>query len=287
MTKSTLEHQMLPGYILAIVMAMLVAGCDQTANMDKFVPHEEDVLARGYIDSIRKHNLDPVEKALDASLKRPNTHAMFEQMSALMPDAEPISVKVVGAHINTTVGTGASTTTNLTYEFQYADRWLLANVALRKVGDVSTIVGIHVNPLSDSLENLNRFTLSGKGAQQYLILGAAIVASLFTLFALVLCATTKLKGRKWPWILFIIFGLGKFSVNWTTGQFDFMPIAIQFFSAGAFAGLYGPWVVSVSIPFGAALFLLRRTSIMQRAAAPDKAPSAAPAQVAAAEKEEG
>jgi len=63
------------------------------------------------------------------------------------------------------------------------------------------------------------------------------------------------------WGLFILFGIGKVAVNWTTGQWEASPLALQLFSASAGASLNGPWVFAVSLPLGAIVFLLRRQSI--------------------------
>jgi hypothetical protein len=64
--------------------------------------------------------------------------------------------------------------------------------------------------------------------------------------------------KKWLWLIFIVVGIGKLFVNWTTGQVFFTPLAIQLPPAGANAQLYGPWLVYVSIPLGAIIFLIMR-----------------------------
>jgi hypothetical protein len=79
-----------------------------------------------------------------------------------------------------------------------------------------------------------------------------------TIYALVTCVRTTVTPTKWLWILLILPGVGKVSVNWTTGDWQVMPLAIQLLSASALSSRYGPWVVAVSFPLGAILFLLRR-----------------------------
>jgi hypothetical protein len=124
-----------------------------------------------------------------------------------------------------------------------------------------TIVGLGVHPLSASLEVQNRFTLANKSALQYGALAAAIGVTIFTLFALVVCIRTKLARRKWLWILLILIGFGKIMVNWTTGQWGLSILAVQLFSASATAEYFGPWIISVSLPIGAAIFLSRRREL--------------------------
>jgi hypothetical protein len=91
--------------------------------------------------------------------------------------------------------------------------------------------------------------------------------AIFTLVVLVVCIRTKMKRRKWLWILFILFGFGKLSVNWATGQWGVMVLAAQLFSASGTAAYLGPWIVSVSLPVGAVLFLIKRRRLEARPAA--------------------
>ena len=107
-------------------------------------------------------------------------------------------------------------------------------------------MGFHVTPIADSLENLYRFTLVGKGATQYAILSLAVLAPLFSLYVFVLCIKTKMEKKKWLWLIFIVLGFGKLVVNWTTGEIYLTPLAIQL-PAAANAQFYGPWMVYVSI----------------------------------------
>ena len=179
-------------------------------------------------------------------------------MAALIPAGEPLSVTLVGdQHFSTP----SFQTVNLTYEFRYPGKWLLENVAIKTKDGESTLVGLNVVPIARSLEEQHEFALTGKSPLQYACLGLAVLMPLFTLFTLVVCARTPLKGRKWPWIVFILFGVGAFSVNWATGQFDFSPIRITLLSAGVVAAPLGPWVVSFSLPIGALTFLARRKAL--------------------------
>jgi hypothetical protein len=151
-----------------------------------------------------------------------------------------------------------SSTVNLTFEYGFSGKWIVSNVAVKREGGKTTIVGFNVIPQPMSLEEQNKFTLSDKTPIQYLVLALAVTYPLLTLGALVVCIRTKLKGRKWPWVVFVILGIGKFAVNWTTGQWAFTPISVVLFSASAVAPLYGQWTLAVSLPLGAITFLLLR-----------------------------
>lgn len=241
---------------LACLLALVfLCGCNQEALLQKFSTPENQATATGYIDRLRAHDFEAIESAADESIKNPALRGTLEKMADLIPAQEPASVKLVGAQ--TAKGSG-TTTVRTTFEYGFGDQWFLANVAVKEKDGVKTIVGFNVVPEPQSLEAQHRFTLSGKSAAQYLVLGAAITAALLTLYSLVACARTPLLEKKGLWVLFIVFGLGKVAINWTTGQWSVTPIAVQLFSAGGFAPLYGPLTFSVSLPIGAVLFLLYR-----------------------------
>lgn len=132
-------------------------------------------------------------------------------------------------------------------------------MSIKRVGDYSTITSFRVTPIPDSLEYTNRFSLVGKSSLQYVILGLAVAAPIFTFYVLAVCLRTKNQTRKWLWAIFILVGVGKLGVNWTTGALTFTPLAVNIPCGGATTmGLYGPWVVTVNLPLGAILFLRKR-----------------------------
>lgn len=93
------------------------------------------------------------------------------------------------------------------------------------------------------------------------MLALAICFPLLTLVSLVMCVRTKFKGRKWPWVLFILFGFGKLTIDWTTGAWSFQPISVQLFSAGMYSPGFGPWMLEIAFPLGALCFLARRDQL--------------------------
>ena len=135
------------------------------------------------------------------------------------------------------------------------------DVLIKRTGGASTILAFRATTIADSLEHLNRFSLVGKSALQYGVLGLALVAPIFSFYVLVLCLRTKNLNRRWLWAIFILVGVGKLGVNWTTGALTFTPLAVQVPCGGATTtiGAYGPWVVTVNLPLGAILFLRKRS----------------------------
>ena len=252
--------------LISIVIIMLLAGCDQASMMKKMTPPEAESAAKGYIDLLRQNRFEEIEKDLDSSIKTTDIRNTLIKMAQMIPAQKPESIKVVGSHVNVFHGPKEpeTTTTNITLEYQFQDKWLLTNVATQKKDGVSTVVGFNVNPIPDSLENINKFRLVGKSPLQYSVLVLAIIIPLFTMCALVQCIRTKIEKKKWLWVLFILFGLAKFSVDWTTGQWGLNPLSFQLLGAGAFAPAYCSWVISISLPLGAVIFMLKRKGLSKQ-----------------------
>jgi hypothetical protein len=244
---------------LSILFLAGLAGCNQANLMATITPPEDEAIARAYTDDLRQNRLDRIEHDLDPGLKDSNTHGTLASMAAMFPAQEPLSAKVVGFR----GFFGNIKRTEITLEYEFPQKWLLVEVAMQKSGEVTTITGFHITPIADSLENLNRFTLVGKGTTQYAVLLFAVLTPLFTLCVFVLCIKTRMGKKKWLWLIFILLGIGKVIVNWTTGQAFFTPLAIQVPAAGANAQPYGPWLVYVSIPLGAILFLSMRKRLVE------------------------
>lgn len=61
-------------------------------------------------------------------------------------------------------------------------------------------------PIPQSLETLNAFTFKNKGMLHIVFLILSIITPIFILTVLVICVRTKIKKRKWLWIIFILLG---------------------------------------------------------------------------------
>jgi hypothetical protein len=242
-------------YLVGISCCMFLFGCDEAALMKRWIPPESESTARHYIELLRDGQYDQIEGDLDPSIVDSNTRDTLTQMFAAFPVEIPESVKVVGVH---TSRNPEYSTTDITLEYEFDRKWLLVNVTTRRKGDVSTIVGFHVDPIPDSVENLNRFTLIGRGAAQYLILACAVGSIVFSVYVFVLCTRTRIERWKWLWQLAILVGVGKLAVNWTSGQWGFFLLSVQIPSSMATAPFYGPWTIATSLPLGAILFLNHR-----------------------------
>jgi hypothetical protein len=239
----------------ALIIALLLPGCDLIKSY--FEGKEETQFAKHYVALFQARDFDAIEATIDPKLKDGNLRATLQQMADFFPKETPKSIVTVGLN---TFSYENLTRTNLTIQYEFSQNWLLANVSLERSGDGPFVVaGVHVQPVSDSVQNINRFTIRNKPAIDYVLLAIAILNTLFVFASLILCIRTPIPKSKWLWIVFVLVGVVQFSVNWTTGEFTFTPISFQLFGAGLTrSGFYGPWVLAVSVPIGAIVFLTKR-----------------------------
>jgi hypothetical protein len=253
---------------------MKLFGYDRASLMKRFTPPDDESLALRYVELVRQHRFEKVEELLDPSIKDGETRDTEAGMAEVFPTREPASIKTVDA--NLARGEDSSTTSiTLEYEFapvempvngrtdQTSRSWLLAQVVVQTKDGVKTIVGSHVMPISMSVEATNDFTLLDKSLSQYAGLCLAILVSVFSLYVFVLCARTKMGKKKWIWLIPIAIGVCRFTVDWTTGQWFFVPWAVQLPPVIMFCSPYGPWVFHITAPLGAVAFLLLRKHLMR------------------------
>lgn len=248
-------------YIVFVLLALLLAGCDQGAMFEKFVPKEESALARDLIAKLAAKDFAAVESRLDSKLRTSDVREKLEQMARALPAGEPKSVRTVGTN---TSASGAATTYNLTYEYEYPEGWVVANAVLERRDGQVTLQGIHFLPAKQSLATTNRFTFEGKGIAHYVVFALAVAIPLFIVYALVVCARTKFPKRKWLWLLFIAVGVVQFQFNWTNGAWGIQPISFALLGAGfTQTGPVAPYIFTLAFPLGAILFLVKRRSLLK------------------------
>jgi hypothetical protein len=256
---------------IALAVFALVGCVDQKAWIQKFAPKEDDQFARQFLDYVRHGRYDEAKGMLDAAVAVQAGPNGLNQLHGILDHGDPIAVELIGT--NTSLfkpwNGAANRQSNLTYQLQFKDAWIVAAFIVESSGSDRRIKGVNLQPISDSLEVLNRFTLQNKSALQYAFLAACIAVPVFIIVTLIVCLFSRVR-RRWLWIIFILFGIMRFQMNWTTGQTAFQLINISLFGAAFFrAGLYAPIVLSFSIPIGAILFLLLRRRLLRKDEPPD------------------
>ncbi|SEN03165.1 hypothetical protein SAMN02800694_2550 [Luteibacter sp. UNCMF331Sha3.1] len=250
--------------LAAIALALAIVGCSQEAMIEKFTPHPEAEEAKKAIDDWRTGNLTDLRPMLAQDLAAQVTDEQLAAMVAAFPHGAPRSAKVIGA---TTQFQSDTRRYDITYEYDFDGRWLVASAVILKVGEAARIAGLHGEMRSQSMEQTNAFTLANKGGLHLLMLFLAIAAPVFCVVVCVVCVRTPFRRRKVAWALFTLVGVCTVHFNWTTGQANFSPLSVQLLAASTAAAPFGPWILGVSLPFGAIMFLIRRKALVAAAKA--------------------
>lgn len=256
-------------FCLLAVLCFSLTACSQQSLIDKFEPKAASATAKSVIDQLRQGNVEAIEAQLDPRYRTPYIAAKLHEIAAGFPAGPPVSIKTVGFYEKTRVVQGeSSSVVSLTYEYQYRDAWIVANVLLEKKNGAFTVEGIHAERLTESLETRNAFNLKGKDAAHWLMLLWVIANAVLCLCAFVLCLRTRIARHKWLWALFTLIGVTTLRFDWSSGHFAFQPFSVLLFSASVTTQSYGPWVLGASIPLGAIWFL----AVRRRLAAASRPP---------------
>jgi hypothetical protein len=252
-----------PGWrLLFLPLLAWLSACAPGALIEKIADDDKEKIARVYIQRLADGDVFGLVAELDPALRKPNVQAEFTKMTTVLPKEAPTTTNLVGYHVQ--FFPNQIPQYNLTYQFGYGSKWVLTNVAWRELPDgTRRIVGMSAHPLTQSLQETHALSLKRAGPRHYVFLVGVIGVPVFILVTLVTCIRTKIARRKWLWIVFILLGFARFSLNWSTGQMEFTPLSGLLFGASAMArSIYSPWVLSFALPFGAALFWARRRHLM-------------------------
>lgn len=242
-------------------------GFNRDDLLYKTMPREDEVFALHSVDLLRQGRFDQLEDQLDPSIRNAQIRDALTGMHDVFPSGQPASIKTVEAG---SVRSRNGFTTHITLEYEFAPQimptsgrteliprsWRLAQVVILRSDGARTIRGLAVTPTSKSFEEMNEFALADKGISQYAGLLLALGVAWITLYALVLCIRSKIGKKKWFWLIPMLVGLLRVTVNWTTGQWTFTPLAVQIPPVNVSVYPYGPWQIFIYAPVGAITFLL-------------------------------
>jgi len=252
-----------------IGVLLIVSACvDHKTLFQKTVPKEDDIFARRFINSLREGRYEEADPMLDPAVAAQVGANGIARLHQILDHGEPISFETIGWNFLSLrpfdQSKPTTRTTNLSYQLQFRDAWVVANVVLTSTGQGNHVSGVNLQPIPDSLERLNRFTLTGKTAFYYAFFAMCILVPLFILITIVICVRSCVR-RRWLWIVFILIGFIQFQLNWSTGDWNIQPIAASLLGFAYWRpGLYGPWILKFAIPVGAIVFLILQSRLRRK-----------------------
>ncbi len=247
---------------LVAFAVVLLAGClNEKAMIQKLAPKDDDEFARNFIDLIRQGRYDEADPMLNSSVAAQIGANGLSELHKIVDHGQLISVELVGAYVGFLRPwdkANSKRESDLTYQLQFSDGWAVVSVRVESSSMGRHIMGANFQPLSDSLQVLNRFTFKGKSKIYYLFFAACVLVPLFIITTIIICFRSRVRKR-WLWIIFIAVAVTQFQLNWSTGEHAFQLTSISLLGASFFrVGLYAPIVFSFGIPVGAILFLVAR-----------------------------
>jgi hypothetical protein len=237
---------------LQLTLLALVAACAAPLT-----PNDEAAVSAVF-ELLKHHDFAAIETRMPPRLRTAVTDARLGAQAAKIPDAEPRRIKSIVAQ--TTDLSGGSRQISDTREYFYPDRMLVVSTALlESPGHPPAVLALDVRPFSASALASGRFQLLGRNSNEYFLLGLAIAVPLLLTYALLRLAFDDRSRWKWLWAPFILIGWTQLSVNWATGAIVFQSFSLLLLGASIGRGPLdiSPWVVTVSLPLGAFIYLAR------------------------------
>jgi hypothetical protein len=254
-------------WIGGLVWLAALLGCDQKGMLAKFTPPAEDKLAREFLARVISSQIDEAMPLLAPAYRNADGREGLTQLTRLFAGGQTKSIEVVGVFHRLGIGTDQQRrNVQLSYQVELTNGWFAGTIIVAGTDSAARIGSARFNRIPSSLEEMNRFSVGDKGPLQWLFLAAAVLIPAFCIVSLVICIRSRIR-HKWLWILFILFGLFKVSLNWTTGELDSQPVSFLLLGAACLkTGAYAPWILSVAVPVGAVLFFVKRKDLIASAA---------------------
>jgi len=243
---------------LTLLLVGLLFSCQNNIDFRTIVPQNIDKFATDFIADVKQMK---IEECMQRVIPEMNTQGGREYLINTYRNIEvfPIdSIQIINARKQTLMGDNGFTKYSIDYEYFTKDKYLYFSIKVREEKGKLLISGFDGRLLESSLTEIHSFTFDKKGVVHYLFIAFAILIPIFMLVTLVFAIRTKLN-MKWLWIIGILLGFTKFSLNWTTGHVGFQILSFQILGAGLTkTGLVAPWTIAFSLPLIGIYFWLKK-----------------------------
>lgn len=234
----------------ALALVSLLGACNPLR-----VDPETDALSRRVLALAEAGDSASLYAVLHPKLLAADPWGAAWQVRDTLTLLRPDTIELVGYSVN-------ATPKGMFYRYAYqahgAGGWFLALVETYREADALLVTGFTIQRLPRSMQELNAFTLAGRGWRHYLVLLLAITSAVVCFGGAIVIARTPMP-RRWRWVLVSMLGVGQVTINWATGEMTVSSVYLMLFGAGVVqAGPVGPWSVAASFPAGALIALAWR-----------------------------
>jgi len=243
---------------LLILLVGLLFSCNPDVDFKNIVPQNVDSFATGFIEDIKQ---GAIEKCLTQVTPEMNNKEGRDYLTNASNNFQALKIdsfRIIGARKTSLMGENGFTNYSIDYEYFIKDKFLYFNFGIHEEKDKLTITAFDGRVFETSLTETHSFTFKDKGFVHYLFILFAVLVPIFILVTLFFAIRTKMD-KKWLWIIGILLGFVKFSLNWTTGQVGFQTLSFQILGAGLTkSGLVAPWTISFSLPVIGIYFWIKK-----------------------------
>jgi len=215
-----------------------------------------------------------IESKIHPRYKSEDIRGELKQIAAFFPREEPISIQILQFTLF-----DSESQPEILLQYKFPNSWFLAHIELERRADQLFVIGTQIVATKESYFNM--LSLKNRTPFHYLFLFIALLLLFFVLFTFVLCVRTKTLQKKWLWSIFILFGfIVEFKLYWTKilafsiNLILFQSFCVGFqrenltkifgegFRASNLDPLSSVWYISICIPVGAILFLIKRKKLV-------------------------
>lgn len=263
--------------LLIAISGSLFTGCSVDAARERMAaaePQAEGMIARDFLDSLQRDQLDHAASLGAGSITTPQGRHAMEQAAAAFPQDRLIELKLTGLekHVVNDRGTAA-----LTYEYHFEQSgWWLGQVVMATHLGNDEVIGFHFGRIRDSLENLGAFGSAPLDVLHLVMLGLMVGIPLFVLATFVVAVRTRMPRRA-LWCVAVLLGVSQLQFDWATGALRLGRFfSVNILSAAFHKEPYGPWVFTLGVPLGALVFWIQRRRFLAAQASSTPGSEAAP-----------
>jgi len=260
---------MLKTALFSFVAALLfLCGCSHDRNfndqLNKSIRAADRQLAEQILTQIRQRQFDAIIKQSVPQLQNDKAAPLLGIIADYMNAGKLQQQDLVGWHVNKMLNLST-----LYYQQDLGSTFLLLKIVITNGDKTPKLLNFDCQKLSHRLQDTNAFTFKGKIPSHYIMLTLTALTPLLILLTFIRCMRQPIKA-KWLWLTFILVGLITISMNWTSGAIEITLLHAQILGASIFRGnMFSPWIITFSLPIGAALYWPFERIITKPTASPD------------------
>lgn len=250
------------------ILIIVLTSCNPKIDYSKYIPTQVNNFATGFITNIHNGNIDTCLTQVSPEMNNENGRQFLLKANSKIQTFAIDSFSIINASKTSLLGKNGFTNYWIEYEYKLGTEFIYFTFGISNENQKLTVTAFDAKILDNSLSKTYAFSLRNKGIVHYIFLCFIILIPIFIIVTLIAAIRTKMQ-RKGLWLIGIIFGFLKLSINWTTGQIGYSLINFSILGAGfSKQGNSAPWILSFSIPIVAIIFWYKKYSSQKQIGTP-------------------